>query len=174
MSADTHTVPLSRRRPLPLEGTSCTAWHTPAGHSTPHTQHCTLIPTHNYTSRAPQNCDTPRRQTQDPKDPNTAEGGGDSEAASRQTCQPDRHTQGDTMTTAPPRHPHSTPTAHSAFHTPMASCTPLSKCAQTLGGNGMCLLTPQPHHPGSPRSYTHSWATSSIHFPFLRDPRPWH
>lgn len=168
--ADTHTVHLSRRRHSPLRAPA-TLWHTdpPAWHAcwaqcaTPDPQHCTLFPTHNYTSpRAPQNCNTTTATNTGPQRPKHDRAGG----TVRQ--HQDRRVNHDS-----PQAPTLTPTAHSAFH-PEGICTPLPKCAETLGRSGMCLLTPQPHHPGKPRSYTHSWATSSIRFPFLRDPRPWH
>lgn len=114
MSADTHTVPVTQTSTPPQghqlhRGTQMhppgtlllgTAHQHNVPHQTPSTAHSSQ---HTITRLL-----GPLRIATQPGDKHrtpkvkTAEGGGDSEAALRQTCQPDRHKQGDTMTTAPP------------------------------------------------------------------------
>lgn len=114
VSADTHTVPVTQTSTPPQghqlhRGTQMhppgtlllgTAHQHNVPHQTPSTAHSSQ---HTITRLL-----GPLRIATQPGDKHrtpkvkTAEGGGDSEAALRQTCQPDRHKQGDTMTTAPP------------------------------------------------------------------------
>lgn len=184
--AGPHTVQHVTQTSTPREGTCYTVGHgcTSLAHAcwaqctstTCHTgtQHCTLTPTQSHIS-GPSELQPATVTNTGPQRSNATEGGGDREAASRQTCPPDTHAQGDTMTA-----PHA-PQAPTLYNTRSSLSFPhsngiLHPAAQIRpdagGGEWNVLAHPSTSPSRKPQILYSFLGTSSLRFPFLRDPGP--